>query len=85
MGVRCSRWVTMHGLAFNIDPDLSYFGNIIPCGIQDKQVTSLSKELQRPVGLQEVAPVLLRHMAHLFSAAIIKDPAASPGHEQKVN
>ncbi|HVS98663.1 MAG TPA: lipoyl(octanoyl) transferase LipB [Puia sp.] len=54
MGVRCSRWITMHGFAFNINTDLRWFGNIVPCGIQDKSVTSLEKELGRPVDPEEV-------------------------------
>jgi lipoyl(octanoyl) transferase len=49
MGIRCSRWVTLHGLAFNINTDLSYFSNIIPCGIKDRGVTSLAQELGRPI------------------------------------
>lgn len=53
MGVRTSRWITMHGFAFNINTDLSYFNNIIPCGIQNKRVTSLEKELGRKVDFEE--------------------------------
>ncbi|MFY7839959.1 MAG: lipoyl(octanoyl) transferase LipB [Lacibacter sp.] len=53
MGVRCSRWVTMHGFAFNVNTDLNYFNNIIPCGIQNKQVTSLEKELGYAVSFEE--------------------------------
>ena len=49
MGVKSSRWITMHGLALNVNPDLSYFNNIIPCGITDKQVTSMAKELNREI------------------------------------
>lgn len=70
MGVKCSRWVTMHGFAFNINTDLSYFNNIVPCGISDKQVTSLAHELGYEVALAEVEEKLLRHLANLFGATI---------------
>ena len=58
LGVRTSRWVTMHGFAFNVNPDLRYFGYIIPCGIQDKAVTSLELELGKKVDLEEVKQIL---------------------------
>ena len=70
IGVRCSRWVTMHGFAFNVNTDLSYFGNIVPCGIQDKQVTSLEKELGRPVPLQEVKDKLKRQFGRVFNVEL---------------
>lgn len=54
MGVRCSRWITMHGFAFNVNTDLSYFNSIIPCGIQNKKVTSLQKELNTAMNYEEV-------------------------------
>ena len=54
MGVRCSRWVTMHGFAFNVNTDLSYFKHIIPCGIDDKAVTSMAQELGKALAMQEV-------------------------------
>lgn len=54
MGVRASRWVTMHGFAFNVNADLAYFGNIIPCGIDDKDVTSMERELGRKIGRAHV-------------------------------
>ena len=66
VGVRTSRWVTMHGFSFNVNTDLEYFGNIIPCGIQDKAVTSMSRELGKPVALTEVSMVLRSHLANLF-------------------
>jgi lipoyl(octanoyl) transferase len=71
MGVRCSRWVTMHGLAFNINTDLDYFKNIIPCGIDDKAVTSMQKELGREVDINEVKKILKHHISVLFDMEII--------------
>jgi lipoyl(octanoyl) transferase len=66
MGVRCSRWITMHGFAFNVNTQLDYFNNIVPCGIDDKQVTSMEKELGAPVNMNEVENKLKHHIAQLF-------------------
>ncbi|MDG1191171.1 MAG: lipoyl(octanoyl) transferase LipB [Flavobacteriaceae bacterium] len=68
MGVKASRWVTMHGFALNINTDLSYFEYIVPCGIQGKAVTSLEKELGRNVPFEEVKTKLKVHFADLFKA-----------------
>jgi len=71
LGVKSSRWVTMHGFAFNINSDLSYFGNIIPCGITDKSVTSLQKELGKEMDIQEVKNKVKSHLIELFEMEII--------------
>lgn len=65
-GVKTSRWVTMHGFALNVDPDLSYFNNIVPCGIPDKAVTSMQAELGRQVDFSQVQNVLLKEITELF-------------------
>lgn len=66
MGVRASRWVTMHGFAFNINVDMKYFGYIVPCGIQDKAVASLDQELGYVPDMNEVKDRVKRHLAELF-------------------
>lgn len=66
IGVKSSRWVTMHGIGFNICSDLSYFSHIIPCGIQDKAVTSMERELGRPIEVSEVSAVLKEKIANQF-------------------
>jgi len=71
LGVKSSRWVTMHGFAFNINSDLSYFGNIIPCGIADKKVTSLVKELEREMDFEEVKNKVKTHLIKLFEMEVI--------------
>ena len=71
MGVRASRWVTMHGFAFNVNTDLGYFDNMIPCGIKGKAVTSLNVELGKAiVDIEEVKEKLLKHFARLFEAEL---------------
>ncbi len=70
MGVRCSRWVTMHGLAFNVNPDLDYFKNIVPCGIDDKAVTSMQQELGKEIDIKEVQKILKQHISVLFDMEI---------------
>jgi lipoyl(octanoyl) transferase len=70
MGVRCSRWITMHGLALNMNTNLEYFNFIIPCGISQKQVTSLAKELDRSVDEREVKDNVKRHFETIFGLTL---------------
>lgn len=70
VGVRISRWVTMHGLALNASTNLSHFDLIVPCGIEDKAVTSLSAELGRDIGAADLAEPLAAHFASLYDADI---------------
>lgn len=72
MGVKSSRWVTMHGFALNVNSDLTYFNQIVPCGIDDKAVTSLEKELGRKMDLTEVKEKVKKHLASLFEMELIE-------------
>ncbi|MCB0395249.1 MAG: lipoyl(octanoyl) transferase LipB [Flavobacteriales bacterium] len=71
LGVKSSRWVTMHGFAFNVDTDLSYFGHIVPCGITDKGVTSMAKELNARPDMEEVKARLKDHLADVFGMTLV--------------
>jgi lipoyl(octanoyl) transferase len=71
IGIRISRWVTMHGFAFNVSTDLTFFRLIVPCGIKDHGVTSLQKLLDRPVEITEVAQSVTRHFGELFSEEML--------------
>ena len=74
MGVRASRWVTMHGFALNVNADLGYFDNIIPCGIKGKAVTSLNVELgKKEIDMKEVEKKLLNHFGNLFEAQLVSN------------
>ena len=75
IGIKVSRWVTMHGFAFNVNTDLNLFNGIIPCGIQDKSVTSLKQELNKEISIQEVKEKLLKNFTELFeyTSVISKD------------
>lgn len=71
MGVKASRWVTMHGFAFNINTDMKYFEYIIPCGIRDKQVTSMQRELEQEIPLEEVKNKVKQYFAEVFQCEFI--------------
>ena len=71
LGVKTSRWVSMHGFAFNVNTDLSFFENIIPCGINDKQVTSLQKELGEEINIQTAKDKLKKNVEHVFDLKLI--------------
>jgi lipoyl(octanoyl) transferase len=71
LGVKTSRWVTLHGLALNVNTDLSYFNHIVPCGINDKAVTSMEKELGTKVDIELVKPILKEKIASLFEMSLI--------------
>ncbi|PSQ75050.1 MAG: lipoyl(octanoyl) transferase [Bacteroidetes bacterium QH_9_64_21] len=70
MGVRCSRWVTMHGFAFNVTTNLDYFDHIVPCAIDDRGVTSLAEETDASVAVEAVRPPIVAHVADLFDAQV---------------
>ncbi|MFZ9661653.1 MAG: lipoyl(octanoyl) transferase LipB [Chitinophagaceae bacterium] len=72
MGVRCSRWITMHGFALNVNTDLSYFNHIIPCGIVDKKVTSIESELGSPLQMDEVKQVVKSKFEMVFECRLIE-------------
>ena len=71
IGIRCTRWITMHGFAFNVNTNLDHFNFIIPCGIGNKQVTSLQKELGREVDLEDVKEKIKRHFSQLFNVVYV--------------
>lgn len=73
LGVKASRWVTMHGLALNVNTDLRYFNHIVPCGIADKAVTSMAQELGQEQDMREVEALICRHLVELFDMKLVSE------------
>jgi lipoyl(octanoyl) transferase len=73
IGIKVSRWITMHGFAFNVNTDLSLFNGIIPCGIQDKEVTSLKRELGKEIPVSDVKHSLLKYFKEIFNYSFVKE------------
>jgi lipoyl(octanoyl) transferase len=71
IGVRCSRWITMHGYALNVNTDLQYFDHIIPCGIQNKQVTSMQKELGEKVDMESLKKIYCQQFEEVFQVSLL--------------
>ncbi|MEI7626991.1 MAG: lipoyl(octanoyl) transferase LipB [Bacteroidota bacterium] len=73
MGIKCSRWITMHGFAFNVNTDLNYYNDIVPCGIVGKQVTSLQKELGKSVPMDEIQYLVKKNFERVFDCALFSE------------
>jgi lipoyl(octanoyl) transferase len=73
MGVKTSRWVTMHGFALNVNTDLTYFDNIVPCGVPDRSVTSIEKELGVKQDMRAVENILMRKIADIFELELVHE------------
>jgi lipoyl(octanoyl) transferase len=76
MGIRCSRWITMHGFALNVNTNLSFFNDIIPCGIVNKKVTSMQEELGNTINLEEIKTKVKQHFEEVFAAIVVTNDFA---------